>query len=597
MTKIKMYGGINEIGGNKFLVESEGTRVLLDFGRRMERANEFFSEFLQFRSKNAFRDLVRLGVLPRINGVYTPYFIDTRVLLGDPSYIKKIPFDKAQDYWYNNDIKPYDSSNPEINGVFISHAHFDHIQDVSFLDPSIPIYAMSETKILAKAICDVSKQDVDDQFFVCKRKQSIESKGEDYRTLFPGELYYKDESGSVIIPDPKTGYKFTQEYSPVTRNFIPDISGKIGKISYKLIPVDHSVPGACSVLLTFNDGKTLLYTGDLRFHGSLGPSIEEYVAEVGGKIDTLLIEGTRIDSEKILKETEIKEQIKEDIIKAVGLVLVDFNWKDVSRFRVIYEVSKELDKTFVISPKLAYLLYEMHINHSDKYENPRKIENLKVYLKREDSLLYSKVDYDKWKMGYIHHHGKNSNMSDMNICRIAEVLDVGGKKDNEKNPLSKLDEPMCDYQEVYNLATEHLENGIRAYDIRQNSDNYVLMFSYWDSNELFDLIPIEHDIPSATYICASTEPFNDEMHVDEDKFMKWLDHFHIAYESEIKDKKRVFVRRHVSGHASQKEIVELINQLKPKKIIPIHTQNAAKFKELFEEYEVHLPKYEEEISI
>lgn len=597
MTEIRFFGGINEIGGNKVQIKSNGTSVILDFGRRMGLAQNFYSEFLQVRSKNAFRDLIRLDILPKIDGIYAEHFLDTRVLMDDPSYVEKIPFTEATDYWFMDDIEPYDSTNPQIDGVFISHAHFDHIQDVSFLDPSIPIFATEETKILAKAVCDVSQLGVDDQFIVCKRKQRIEPKGVSYKTLLPGELDYRDEAAKTEIDDEKTGYKFTQEYTPITRDFITDATGKIGSISYKLIPVDHSVPGACSILLTFKDGKRVLYTGDLRFHGSSGPTIDEYVAQVRESVDALIIEGTRIDSEKIMKETEIKDQIKENIEKAQNLVLINFNWKDLSRFKVIHEVTKELGKTMVISPKLAYLLYEMHVNDPDKYEDPRKIEGVKVYLKREGSLLYSKADYDKWKMGFIHHHGRNSAMSDWNMCRIAEVLEVGGDKDNKNNPLRGLDEPLCDYQEVYNLATHHLYHGIKAYEIRENPQNYVLMFTYWDSNELFDLIPADHPIPSATYISASTEPFNDEMQIDEGKFMKWLDHFDVKYESEVKKETTVFVRRHVSGHASQVELKELIEKLKPKKIFPIHTEKASKFEELFDDYEVHTPNYAEVISL
>jgi len=593
MVEIRFFGGVDEIGGNKVQINSKDTFFLLDFGRRMGLAQNFYSEFLQVRSKNAFRDLIRLDILPRIDGIYAKHFIDTRVLLSDPTNVKKIPFAEAPDYWYMDDIEPYKSIKPRIDGVFISHAHFDHIQDVSFLDPSIPIFATEETRILAKAVCDVSQLGVDDQFIVCKRKQSIEPKGVSFRTLFSGELDYKDESAKTEIEDTKTGYKFTQEYTPVTRNFITNATGKVGSISYQLIPVDHSVPGACSILLTFEDGKRVLYTGDLRFHGSSGPTIDEYVAQVGESVDALIIEGTRIDSEKIMKENEIKEQIKNDIEKAPNLVLINFNWKDLSRFNVIHEVVKELGKTMVISPKLAYLLYEMYLNDPGKYEDPRKIEGIQVYMKREGSLLYSKSDYDKWKMGFIHHHGRNTAKSDWNMCRIAEILKVGGDKNNEKNPLKDLENPICNYQEVYNLATHHLFHGIKSYEIRENPQNYVVMFSYWDSNELFDLIPVNHPTPSATYICASTEPFNDEMQIDEGKFMKWLDHFDVEYESEVKKGKTVFARRHVSGHASQLELKELIEKLKPKKIFPIHTENTSKFAELFDDYEVHIPIYEE----
>ena len=122
------------------------------------------------------------------------------------------------------------------------------------------------------------------------------------------------------------------------------------------------------------------------------------------------------------------------------------------------------------------------------------------------------------------------------------------------------------------------------------------MFSYWDANELFDLVPRDSDDHKTQYICASTEPFNEEMEIDEAKFMNWLDFFKVSYESEIKDKKKIFTRKHVSGHASQIELKELIEKINPVKIIPIHTTNSKLFEALFEG-KVILSKYDEAIRI
>ncbi len=44
--KLTFYGGVNEIGGNKILLQTEDGSVLLDFGRRMGEYGKFFSEFL-----------------------------------------------------------------------------------------------------------------------------------------------------------------------------------------------------------------------------------------------------------------------------------------------------------------------------------------------------------------------------------------------------------------------------------------------------------------------------------------------------------------------------------------------------------------------
>ena len=146
----------------------------------------------------------------------------------------------------------------------------------------------------------------------------------------------------------------------------------------------------------------------------------------------------------------------------------------------------------------------MHHSFPDEYADPRSMANLKVYLKREGDLLYSKADYDKYKMGYLHYHGRNIAQDDRNIVRVAERLGVGGKVDNPKNPLPPTsDGEPYDYQELYSLATHHLDNGIRAFQIRQSPTEYVLMFSYWDANELFDLIPHGNSLQNKVYFCLN----------------------------------------------------------------------------------------------
>ncbi len=599
MVSLTFYGGVDEIGGNKILVESADGSILLDFGRRMEYTQKYFSEFLQIRSKNALRDMIRLEVLPPIEGIYAPHLVDATVLLEDNQNLGKIPLNQASDYWKLDNVSPYNPGSPRVDAVFVSHAHFDHIQDVSFLDPAIPIYCTKKTKILAKAISDVSVSGVDDQYYELRRKRAIKEKSTSYKTLFPGELEYKEErkDPKPDIRNEKAGFDFTHEYTPRYRSFKTDLEGKVKGITYKMIPVGHSLPGACSILLTLPDEKRILYTGDLRFHGANEITIDEYVAEVGSPIHIMITEGTRIDHLEVLTETDTSTRISSDIEEAEGLVLINFGWKDLARFKIIYDATKDKGRTFVISPKLAYLLYEMHFNFPNQYRDPTTLPDLKVYLKREGGLLYSKVDYDKFKMGYLHFHGRNIAKKDRNIVRIAEKLGIGGEVGNPNNPLPNAvaGTPHV-HKGVYNLATHHLNHGIKAYEIRGNPEKYVLMFTYWDANELFDLIPRGPNGHKTRYICASTEPFNEEMEFDETRLMTWLDTFNISYDSEEKNGTKTFARRHASGHASQIELKELIEKINPEKIIPIHTIQSSLFDQLFPGKIIHL-KYNESIDI
>ena len=481
--KLTFYGGVDEIGGNKILLQTEDGSVLLDFGRRMGEYGKFFSEFLVARSKNALRDMLRLGILPKIDGIYTPHLVDMTVLFENEEVSKKVPLKEALDYWKTVDVQPCNSEHPAVDGVFVSHVHFDHIQDVSFLDPSIPVFCTEKTKVLAKAMTDVSVSGVDDQYFKIAKKVTIKQKPVLFKTLCPGECVCSEEKEDEhpVVEDSKTDFKFTYDIAPQYRTFNTASEGQIKGIKYKLIPVGHSVPGACSVLLTLPNGKRILYTGDVRFHGAGEVSIDDYVRSIDGPVDVLITEGTRVGSDEVITEKDVGREISADIERSKGLVLINFGWKDLTRFNTVYQATKENGRILVITPKLAYLLYEMYNNFPTECVDPRTLTNLKVYLKREGDLLYSKADYDKYKMGYLHFHGRNIAQDDRNIVRVAERLGIGGNPNNPKNPLpATSDGEPYDYQELYSLATSHLDNGVRAYQIRQSPKQYVLMFSYWD---------------------------------------------------------------------------------------------------------------------
>ena len=123
----------------------------------------------------------------------------------------------------------------------------------------------------------------------------------------------KKKTEHPIIEDPKTKFKFTYDIAPQYRTFNTASEGQIRGIKYKLIPVGHSVPGACSVLLTLPDGKRILYTGDVRFHGAGEVSIDEYVRSINGPVDVLITEGTRIGSDEVITEEDVGKEISADI--------------------------------------------------------------------------------------------------------------------------------------------------------------------------------------------------------------------------------------------------------------------------------------------
>jgi ribonuclease J len=70
LTSLTFYGGINEIGGNKILLEDQDTKVFLDFGKDFSRRARFFEEYINPRVANGIEDFLTMGLLPDVKGLY-----------------------------------------------------------------------------------------------------------------------------------------------------------------------------------------------------------------------------------------------------------------------------------------------------------------------------------------------------------------------------------------------------------------------------------------------------------------------------------------------------------------------------------------------
>ena len=60
MTSITFYGGVNEVGGNKILIEDEDSRILLDFGMSFTLKYQYYS--IPFLSPKDENDLLEFGL-------------------------------------------------------------------------------------------------------------------------------------------------------------------------------------------------------------------------------------------------------------------------------------------------------------------------------------------------------------------------------------------------------------------------------------------------------------------------------------------------------------------------------------------------------
>ena len=333
MTSLTFYGGVNEIGGNKILLEDKDTKVFLDFGKSFSRRATYFEEFLNPRTSNGIVDFLTMGLVPDIPGVYRD---DLMVMAGR---------------------KP---EKPEIDGVILSHAHADHADYISFLHEDIPIHMGSACHLILKALAERSQR-------------SIEREILDYK---PRPYSIKDKSIPRKINEFRTGDKF-----------------KIGSLEIEPIHVDHSVPGAYGFIIWTSEGP-IAYTGDIRLHGTHSQMTRDFIERAKEvKPIALITEGTRIaDKEKQESEQLVYEQSSKTVSESDNLVFADFNFKDVDRLRTFFNIAKENGRKFVVKINDAYFL--KHLSQDKHLDVPNiDDEDIIIYLPKRGSGQYLDRDY------------------------------------------------------------------------------------------------------------------------------------------------------------------------------------------------------------
>ncbi len=125
--RLTCYGGVGEIGGNKFLLEDKDTKVLLDFGAGFADGSEYFDSFIEPRQVNGAGDLFEFGLLPEIPGLYS---------------------EKALQ---NTEMKYHEH---EIDAIVLSHYHWDHTGRIGYVDPKIPVYCGETTSLIDDAYAE-----------------------------------------------------------------------------------------------------------------------------------------------------------------------------------------------------------------------------------------------------------------------------------------------------------------------------------------------------------------------------------------------------------------------------------------------------------
>jgi len=113
----------------------------------------------------------------------------------------------------------------------------------------------------------------------------------------------------------------------------------------------------------------------------------------------------------------------------------------------------------------------------------------------------------------------------------------------------------------YTWEKPFLDRALSAEEVRTKGDHYLMALDLMHFPELIDLRPPK----GAPFIHSMSEPFSED-DVDDRVMHNWLDHFGLT-----------FHQMHASGHASERELFEIVRSVHPATVYPIHTEHPESF--------------------
>jgi len=370
MAELTVLDGAKSLSGTKILFEDleADTRLIFDFGINFNTVHKFLGKnFMDEVSDKTFEDKFKLyrsvNILPevKLDNFYYPHIINSK--------------------------KEFEAiSEPFVDGIILSHAHYDCQGHIKYLNPKIPLYASPET------IAFYRQMQIRDWKSSCEEEPFYAGNNEKYRQMIP--IYHKEE---IIFGN--------------------------GKKRFKVIPhyVDYSIPGAMGFLLITSNGKHIVYAGGVGAppdgaQWSYTIDFSQFLAEYK-PIDLLIIDCTNID--KVDEEPEYIKQIftlKRKIAREIKasydknrMPIVCASGNNLPVIERVYQIAVEMGKKLCVPVYVANLLVKL--KESGAYEEKESIVN-----NLEDLIIYQRCIFEfKDRFSHLEKRYKNLQVVEYNF--------------------------------------------------------------------------------------------------------------------------------------------------------------------------------------
>jgi ribonuclease J len=282
------------------------------------------------------------------------------------------------------------------------------------------------------------------------------------------------------------------------RTFRTGASVKVGSLTLRPVHVDHSIPGAYGLVVETSTGS-FVYTGDLRAHGRASHLTHDFaLAAAESDASLLLTEATNMVGGSVSSEEEVGRKLEAVIREAKGLVMASFSGMDTDRLTSFYRAAEAADRKLAISMRQAHLVSTLASD--GRIEGLPKLAKGGVVIYRRN-----KKRYEKWEE---------------EVTAKAEV--------------------------------------ITSDDLTSSPKRYVVATTLSDMEGMVGIKPSTGSV----YIQSSSEPYNEEMELDMQRLVEWLDFYGMP-----------LYHIHVSGHIMPQQLRSLVGEIGARRVAPIHTEH------------------------
>jgi len=292
--------------------------------------SEYYINWLQPRRGYGLKDYFEFDILPKIKGLYSKELVrGTELNYAEPCF----------------------------DGVFLTHAHADHVNHIQFIDENIPVFLGEDTRFFLEAM----------------------EKTSNYAHYGPHK-YHTFRTGDVL---------------------------KAGSLEVHPIHVDHSIPAAYGYVI-YTSENTIVYTEDMRISGTHSEMTREFLrAAMEAEPDVMICEGIRMarkEPRRNLSEEKVASGVRKICLKAGRegkAVIFTQPSRDIDRWRTFYEAAVDCGRVLVIHPRTTFLLERLQEDEHLTISNPLEDDWIRVYYKRKKSGTYSEKDYYTWERRYL----------------------------------------------------------------------------------------------------------------------------------------------------------------------------------------------------